>query len=462
MPITERLRKFSLQPKTQLEDVVTTNYICKDYDASTGNKIINNYMIITEIGRGVHGKVKLAEDLDTNELVAIKIVDKRTRRKQLGMLRGNAQVDAKLHKENEQKIRREIAILKKCVHPHVVRLREVIDDPASRKIYMALEYMEGGEIQWRDEYDQPVLSISEARSIFRDVVSGLDYLHHQGIIHRDIKPANLLYTKEGIVKISDFGVSYFNELLAGDRVIHQTCMEIDRELAETAGTPAFFAPELCSGEDDQQRVTKAIDIWALGVTLYCFVFGRCPFNAVTEFELFDIIPTQPLAFPDPEEIDFEVCNDLKDLLYRLLAKVPQERITLEEVKIHPWVIADLQDPQIWWETADPRQRKIVEINDEDMVQAVTIMDRLRNTIHKLSSSLSFFARGFSRRRSKSASQAAQIPNHSAISSISFQRSMTEDQHLDFHKRDSPSSASSASGLMVHFGRSGNLTLPCQP
>lgn len=62
----------------------------------------------------------------------------------------------------------------------MVRLREVIDDPASRKIYLALEYMEGGEIKWRedDESNQPVLSIDEARYIFRDVVSGLDYCEY--------------------------------------------------------------------------------------------------------------------------------------------------------------------------------------------------------------------------------------------------------------------------------------------
>lgn len=79
--------------------------------------------------------------------------------------------------ESEQKIRREIAILKKCQHPHVVRLKEVIDDPASRKIYLALEYMENGELKWREseEDNRPILSMQESKSIFRDVVSGLDY-----------------------------------------------------------------------------------------------------------------------------------------------------------------------------------------------------------------------------------------------------------------------------------------------
>ncbi|OAD69205.1 protein kinase SSP1 related [Phycomyces blakesleeanus NRRL 1555(-)] len=246
--------------------------------------------------------------------------------------------DLPQYRENEQKIRREISILKKCAHPNVVQLKEVIDDPQSRKIYMALEYTEKGEIEWRDDQDRPILRLPEIRKIFRDVVSGLDYLHYQGIIHRDIKPANLLLTSDHVAKISDFGVSYFNEVLAGDApACSAECLaRIDRELAETAGTPAFFAPELCcAGESTSRpRITKAIDVWALGVTLYCFVFGQCPFIASTEFELFDTIPTEPLTFPDPNNIGFEIPDTLKDLIQRLLEKSPEDRITLEQVKVN--------------------------------------------------------------------------------------------------------------------------------
>ncbi len=82
-----------------------------------------------------------------------------------------------------EKIKREIAILKKCCHPHIVGLKEVIDDPSSDKIYLILEYLPGGEVQWQDpdsEIPKPIYTEQQVRLIFRDLVSGVQYLHHQG------------------------------------------------------------------------------------------------------------------------------------------------------------------------------------------------------------------------------------------------------------------------------------------
>lgn len=429
-------------PSSSSQEVKLTHTVTKEYDAETGNKLINNFMIIKEIGRGVHGKVKLAQDLTTGELVAIKIVDKKNRRRQMGysLLRGSQHQPGgqQQHpsKENELKIKREIAILKKCNHPNVVKLREVIDDPASRKIYMALEYTESGEIEWRDEYDKPVMTIDEARRIFRDIVNGLDYLHYQGIIHRDIKPANLLLSHDRVAKISDFGVSYYNELLAphaNTMMIHpndEVFAKIDRELAETAGTPAFFAPELCCAGDSSSsldirrpRISKAIDVWALGVTLYCFIFGQCPFIAATEFELFDTIPTQPLTFPSKEDMGFEIDDTLKDLLLRLLTKDPEQRITLSQVKSHPWVTADLINPEDWINEADPhRYLPFIPAPELQLstTESTTMMDRLRHSIRKLSFSFG----GGNRRKSSAAvippSSRAILPNRP----LSFQPNTT--------------------------------------
>ncbi|CAG8460496.1 2085_t:CDS:10 [Ambispora leptoticha] len=411
-------------------EVKETHTINKEYDPTTGKKMINKYMLIREVGRGVHGKVKLGRDMETDELVAIKIVD-RTPRRRLGQRQNEP--------SNEQKIRKEIAILKKCAHPHVVSLKEVIDDPMSKKIYMVLEYMEGGEIQWKDENDNPIMDIEDSRRIFRDVVLGLEYLHHQGIIHRDIKPANLLLTADHVVKISDFGVSHFNQqrvAAAQDNGAQNFASGNDTELAKTAGSPAFFAPELCFTGDippdftsssivsaitnhdptsspsivgpsspttnrsmHRPPITKAIDIWALGVTLYCFIFGRCPFIADTEFELFfDVIPRKTLEFPE----NVEIPNDLKDLFMRLLEKDPSKRITLEEVKKHPWVVADLPNPDKWREDTDPKKYQAVTVTDDEVKGAYTLIDRLKKKFRKLSVSLGNLALGF-RKRSKSVS-----------------------------------------------------------
>jgi serine/threonine protein kinase len=167
--------------------------------------------------------------------------------------------------------------------------------------------MAGGELEWKGENDTPLLSHDQTHAIFRDVINGLEYLHHNGIIHRDVKPANLLWTSRDPtkrrIKISDFGVS----------VLHAS--DHDEELSKTAGSPAFFAPELCGGDDfdfleilaNNQavmpppkspagklalKIGPQIDIWAVGVTLYCITFGKVPFIAPTELKLFQVICKQ--------------------------------------------------------------------------------------------------------------------------------------------------------------------------
>ncbi|ORX95383.1 kinase-like protein [Basidiobolus meristosporus CBS 931.73] len=436
---------------TTLDDphpVVETSKMVVNYDATTGYKVINKYMIIKEIGRGCHGKVKLCQDVETGTYYAIKIVEKHSRRR-LGQKQS--------HPSSLDKIRKEIAILKRCNHPNVVRLYEVIDDPEAKKIYLVLEYADGGELRWRDRSDQPILSLEKSRRIFRDVVLGLEYLHYQGIIHRDIKPANLLCTKEAVVKISDFGVSYssrnrnsvafqphlfiensrsFGHSLVKDvrsnpslqsiseddngesfpvhtQMSNDTESSNDPELAKTAGSPAFFAPELCySGEEfpdpaldhrsprtgplspkrnsrESQRslskppITKAIDVWALGITLYCLVFGRCPFMAETEYELFHLIPQKPLEFPAHVIIP----DSLKELLSRLLEKQPLQRITLEEVKRHPWVIEDLPDPEQWYQDTSPWKHESLESIQVKGKPGVSLKDRIKGRMRKISSSI---------------------------------------------------------------------------
>jgi serine/threonine protein kinase len=329
-----------------------------------GNKTINEYSIIRELGRGFHGKVKLVKDSAGKEW-ALKVINKTPRRRLQSKL-------SKSYKLKNQliKIKTEIAILKKCSHPHIVKLKEVVDCPNSDKIYFILEYMPGGELKWKHpnsnwpdsrkfSFNKASISMyteNECRKIFRDILAGVQYLHFQGIVHRDIKPANMLWSAERRIKISDFSVSVFVGTDNTDQKLITSASDI--ELARTAGSPAFFPPELCGIDskfksnlfsaklDFSARMSKvdrimlhpnlkpplkgaALDIWAIGVSLYCLVFGRVPFVGFSEFELLRVIATKDLEFPSHIPISLE----LKELLTRMLEKDPLLRISMEEIKV---------------------------------------------------------------------------------------------------------------------------------
>jgi [calcium/calmodulin-dependent protein kinase] kinase len=259
----------------------------------------------------------------------------------------------------------------------------------------------------------PCLTIDLARSTFRDTVLGLEYLHYEGIIHRDIKPANLLWTKDHRVKIADFVVSYFGRHIREGETEENTSEEDvtdfddDQELAKAVGAPAFFAPELCytSIDGEEPEVTEQIDVWSLGVTIYCLIYGRIPFVAEDEYQLFRAIADgevyilrRRLKAVDPScstsysrlntdkglstrpyreerELAFEdIDEELYDLLRRMLIKDPAERIKLWEVKRHPWVIRDIDDIIGWLEATDPSRRtagRRIQVDDRELERAIS-------------------------------------------------------------------------------------------
>lgn len=354
-------QKYIGEPLRPQETVKETSEIFLKYDPISKRKVLNTYEIIKELGHGQHGKVKLARDLFTKQLVAIKIVDRHEKREQKFFRFRKSGVQT-----HSDKIKREIAIMKKCHYKHVVKLLEVLDDLKSRKIYLVLEYCAKGEVKWcpgdqmeTEARGPPLLSFQRTREILRGVVLGLEYLHFQGVIHRDIKPANLLISDDDTVKISDFGVS----LAATGASDEEGLESVDEvELAKTAGTPAFFAPEICLGNEALERfqlkredlfkgssISFMIDIWALGVTLYCLIFGMLPFISSYELELFEKIVNDPIKFPSYDEIrtnrvsqvsSEEEYNSAIDLLDRLLHKNPMKRINIAEIKKHPFTCWD--------------------------------------------------------------------------------------------------------------------------
>ncbi|EXJ71579.1 CAMKK protein kinase [Cladophialophora psammophila CBS 110553] len=305
----------------------------------------------------------------------------------------------------------------------------------------------------------PALTLEEARRTFRDTLSGLQFLHFIGIIHRDIKPANLLVASNGTVKISDFGVSYLGhpkdpedpDFKLTEKDV--SALDDEKELARSVGTPAFWAPELCYEdpsmfeEKDGPKITGALDLWALGITLYCMVYARLPFyasetmglhEAVCKTEVFlprtrlvpvDTSQDKPTAeVPDSinsnkrldYELKFEVVpNAVRDLIRQLLIKDPAKRMTIEQAKKHEWVVEGLQDPSQWIkgpELEKESKKKILDVDEREMSHAVVrrnIIERALSTAGRIAGNL--LGRSNTRKRAPSAATSASQSSDSIAS-----------------------------------------------
>ncbi|GAB4859214.1 Serine/threonine-protein kinase grik2 [Ancistrocladus abbreviatus] len=272
-----------------------------------GKKMINDYVHECRIGAGSYAKVVLYRSGTDGKHYAIKAFHKSHLLRQRVAPSETAMTD----------VLREVLIMKMLSHPNIVNLFEVIDDPDTDHFYMVLEYVEG---KWDCEGSGPPGGLGEdtARKYLRDIVSGLMYLHAHNIVHMDIKPQNLLVTRNGTVKIADFGVS-------------QVFEDDNDELRRSPGTPVITAPECCLGLTYRGR---AADTWAVGVTLYCMMMGNFPFIGDSLQETYDKIVNDPLYLPDDLNLQ------LKNLLEGLLCKDPKQRMTLEDVAEHPWVVGE--------------------------------------------------------------------------------------------------------------------------
>ena len=171
-------------------------------DARSGNwltnrLIVNQYIILHDLGKGSYAQVRLCKEKTTNSLFAMKIMNKSLLGRKLP---GSSSV--------MEGVKREIAIMKKLRHYHVLRLYEVINDPSCNKLYLVLEYMKGGDL-----YRPEPMNDVEVWRVSIQVLLGLSYLHQNNIIHGDIKPQNILLNDHGDVKIADFGIS---KILEGD------------------------------------------------------------------------------------------------------------------------------------------------------------------------------------------------------------------------------------------------------
>ncbi|CAJ0833811.1 11817_t:CDS:2, partial [Entrophospora sp. SA101] len=185
---------------------------------------------------------------------------------------------------------------------------------------------------------------SDPLYLIRGEVAVLKKLNHPNVVKLfevlDDPENDSLYMDD-ILKIVDFGVS-------------EIFVRGNDKTTKSAGSPAFMAPELCKG--------KAADIWSMGVTLYCLVFGRLPFEKDNILELYESIKN------DDVQISGNINPDLADILYKLLEKDPDKRITMHELREHPWVTLRGAEPLI--STAENCTEMVTEITDDELSSAI--------------------------------------------------------------------------------------------
>ena len=266
-------------------------------DTEQKKQIICDFIIKQVIGEGTFATVRLAINKQTGEEVAIKIMEK----------------SRIVQKEDKIRIDREIKVLKNLRHPNIVHLYSVIE--TEEKIYLIMEYAKGKEL-----FDYIVtkkkLSENESCLFFQKIISGIEYLHKIKYVHRDIKPENLLINEETKeLKIVDFGLSNIYKNPNKDL------------LSSACGSPSYAAPEMLN---DEKYRAPPVDIWSSGIVLYAMICGYLPFDDDNNDILYDKICKGKFEIPN------HVSDKAKDLLNKILVIDPKKRLTINQIKKHPW------------------------------------------------------------------------------------------------------------------------------
>jgi serine/threonine protein kinase len=260
---------------------------------SPRGKNLGRYEIVAEIGRGAMGSVYKARDPKIDRFVAIKTV----------LLHQSV-----IHEQQEFRRRFfiEAQAAGRLLHPGIVAVFDVGEDPETSDPYIVMEYIEGQTLRELLATNDKKLPVNDALRITQELAEALDYAHAQGVVHRDIKPANILITKEGQAKISDFGIAQLD-------LSHMTLP------GRVLGTPAYMSPEQLEGE----QVDGRSDLFSLGAILYTALTGYRPFqgNSATTV-CFKVANREPLQ---ATSLAPELPHELDALINRALAKNPAER-----------------------------------------------------------------------------------------------------------------------------------------
>ncbi|KAG0700106.1 kinase-like domain-containing protein [Suillus ampliporus] len=270
------------------------------YQPSSGQSLtIDEFELITVIGKGSFGKVMQVRKRDTMRIYALKTI-------------------RKAHIVDRKEITHTLAerlVLARVDNPFIVPLK--FSFQSEQKLYLVLAFVNGGELFHHLQREQ---RFNEERSRFysAELLLALEHLHELDVVYRDLKPENILLDYTGHIALCDFGLCKLNMK--------------DSDTTNTfCGTPEYLAPEILNG----QGYNKSIDWWTLGVLLYEMLSGLPPFYDEVTDKMYQKILTDPLTFgPD-------IGTEARSILTSLLNRDPSKRLGVngaEEIKKHPFFV----------------------------------------------------------------------------------------------------------------------------
>ncbi len=260
-----------------------------------GTKLVGRYELVSRIARGAMGDVYRATDGRDGGQVAVKVLH----------------AEYLTHDAMRRRFRREGAVLKALDHPSIVRLLDLEIDETG-VVFLVTELVEGPTLDER--LAEGPLDLESAGQLVTSLCDALGAAHAHGVLHGDLKPANMLWLPP-VPRLVDFGAS---KVLGLDRLT---------ATGEVAGTPAYMAPEVLTGETD---VDERIDVYGLGVLLYEALSGQRPFEdahvgrLLMKIDAGDRLPLDALA---------EIPETIADVVHRAMHRDKEARYrTMAELK----------------------------------------------------------------------------------------------------------------------------------
>lgn len=283
---------------------------------------LNDFEILTQVGKGASGRVYLVKDRLNDERLALKVIEKSS---------VYENDDAYRHALDER-----LVLEMACDHPFILNLRYAFQ--TQRRLYLVTEYCDGGDLfDYLRKRGKPFKE-QEGKRIGGEILLALEYIHSLGVVYRDLKLENVLLDLDGHVRIADFGLS---KLLGKRRTTRRPLPPPSANLRIApkpvnmtktfCGTREYVAPEMLKGNEYGQSV----DLWAFGILLYEILCGRTPFYSRNREEIYKKIENAKVRFPK------NLSQEVISLICGLLDRNPDTRLGLgdggiSEIKMHPF------------------------------------------------------------------------------------------------------------------------------